>query len=500
MKKIYYIISGFLLLGLGACEDELNQVPISDASTASFYRNATDFEQAVNGVYSTLRGYPDRAFYLSEVRSDNVYGVGEAGVRDWEPINNFAATLATNPIVKDAWDSNYQGIFRANTVLDQLVARPDVITDENLENRLEAEARFLRAFFYFDLIRTFGKVPLIEHTLTPEEVLLVPRSPVAEVYNLVISDLEFAIQNLDETYAVVNRGRATKNAARGILARVYLTRSGPNYGIEGPGMASGEYSKALPLLNDIIASNRHSLVSPYSRIFAYDNENNAEVIFDVQYRSGGLGIGATFPGTMAPTTYFSAAGIPFAGNLEIIPVSNNLLNSYPAGDVRKSFTIHPNYTYVNRVFEPRAFFRKYLNETGRGQDRFDWPINYIELRYADVLLMKAEAILQGAAGTRAEVDNLVNQVRSRAGLTTPLTNVDLRQLMEERRREFAAEGLRWHDLVRSGLVLEVMNAWAPQEDIRNQIRKPITANHIIYPIPTSEMDVKEGLYEQNPGY
>lgn len=499
MKRIYVIFSTFLLVGLGACTDELNQVPISDASTASFYRNATDFEQAVNGVYSALRGYPDRAFYLSEVRSDNIYGVGEAGVRDWEPINNFHTTLATNPIVKEAWDVNYQGIFRANTVLDQLIAKPNAVTDANMKNRLEAEARFLRAFFYFDLIRTFGKVPLIDRTLTPDEVLQIPRSPVAEVYNLVISDLEFAIQNLSETYAIANRGRATKNAARGILARVYLTRSGPNYGIEGPGLASGEYAKALALLNEIISSGRHSLVTPYNRIFAYDNENNAEVIFDVQYRSGGLGIGATFPGTMAPTTYFSAAGIPFAGNLEIIPVSNNLLSSYPANDARKNFTVHPNFTSVTGVFEPRSFFRKYLNETGRGQDRFDWPINFILLRYTDVLLMKAEAILQGAPGTPAEVVALVNQVRTRAGLT-PLTNVNLRQLMEERRREFAAEGLRWHDLVRSGLVLEVMNAWIPQEDVRNQMRKPITANSIIYPIPTSEMDVKKDLYGQNPGY
>jgi starch-binding outer membrane protein, SusD/RagB family len=500
MKSIYFVVSVFFLLGVGACKDELDQVPISDASTASFYRNAADFEQAVNGVYSTLRGYPDRAFYLSEVRSDNVYGVGEAGVRDWEPINNFQTTLATNPIVKDAWDSNYQGIFRANTVLDQLIAKPNAVPDENLKNRLEAEARFLRAFFYFDLIRTFGQVPLIDRTLTPDEVLQVPRSPVAEVYNLVISDLEFAIQYLDATYGVANRGRATKNAARGILARVYLTRSGPTYGIEGPGLESGEYSKALQLLNDIIASGQHSLISPYSRIFAYNNENNPEVIFDVQYQSGGLGIGATFPGTMAPSTYFSAVGIPFPANVEIIPVSNNLLNAYPAGDERKAFTVHPNFTDVKRVFEPRAFFRKYLSETDRGQDRFDWPINYIELRYTDVRMMKAEAILKGATGTQAEVDAIVNEVRNRAGITSPLTNVNLRQLMEERRREFAAEGLRWHDLVRSGLVLEVMNAWIPQEDVRNQVRRPVTADYIIYPIPTSEMDVKKGLYDQNPGY
>jgi starch-binding outer membrane protein, SusD/RagB family len=307
------------------------------------------------------------------------------------------------------------------------------------------------------------------------------------------------VQNLPATYPAANRGRATAHAARGLLARVYLTRSGPTYGIAGPGLAANEYSMALPLLNEIIASNQYSLVSPYSRIFAYDNENNPEVIFDVQYRSGGLGIGATYPGTMAPGTYFAAVRIPFAANLEIIPVSNELLNAYPAADVRKSATVHQGYTGVTGVFEPRPFYRKYLNEAGRGQDRFDWPINFIVLRYTDVLLMKAEAILQGAAGTQAEVDALVNQVLVRANLPE-MTNVTLPQLMEVRRREFAAEGLRWHDLVRSGLVLEKMNAWIPTEDVRNQMRKVIDANQIIYPVPQSEMDVKRGLYQQNPGY
>jgi hypothetical protein len=499
IKRLSLLVFSLLLAGLSACEEELNQVPRSDVSAASFFRNAADFEQAVNGVYNSLRGFPDREFYLSEVRSDNIYGVGEAGVRDWEPINNFATTLATNPLVKEAWDANFLGVFRANTVLDQLQARPEAVPDEPLRNRLEAEARFLRAYFYFDLVKYFGPVPLIDRVLTPEQVLEVPRSAVAGVYNLIIADLEFAVQHLPQTYPAASRGRATSHAARGLLARVYLTRSGPTYGIAGPGLAANEYPRALQLLNEIIASNQYSLVSPYARIFAYDNENNPEVIFDVQYRSGGLGIGATYPGTMAPGTYFSAAKIPFAANLEIIPVSNELLNAYPAADVRKQATVHQGFTGVTGVFEPRAFYRKYLNEAGRGQDRFDWPINFIVLRYTDVLLMKAEAILQGAAGTQAEVDELVNQVQVRAGLPA-VSNVTLGQLMEVRRREFAAEGLRWHDLVRSGLVLEKMNAWIPTEDVRNQMRKPIDANQIIYPVPQSEMDVKRGLYQQNPGY
>ncbi len=131
-------------------------------------------------------------------------------------------------------------------------------------------------------------------------------------------------------------------------------------------------------------------------------------------------------------------------------------------------------------------------------NRFDWPINYIALRYTDVLMLKAECILKGAPGTQAEVDAIVNQVRVRAGLGT-ISNVNLARLMEERRKEFAAEGLRWHDLVRSGLVETIIPAWIATEDVQKQMQ-PFNKNYILYPIPQSELDVKQGLYTQNDGY
>lgn len=156
MKKTYllYILTGFLFFT--ACQKQLNQIPISSATTATFYASPTDFIQGTNAIYNDLRGYPDRLLNLSETRSDNLYAVSEGGVRDWDPVNDFQKTLTSNTYVSEAWSSNYNGIYRANVLLDQLQKNGSVITDASLKTRLEAEAKFLRAFYYFDLVRWFG--------------------------------------------------------------------------------------------------------------------------------------------------------------------------------------------------------------------------------------------------------------------------------------------------------------------------------------------------------
>ena len=463
MKKIQLTILLICVLAWGACEDDLNQKPISSSTTANFYRDANDFEQAVNGVYNALRGYPNRAFYLSENRSDNTYGVGSAGVRDWEPINNFYNTISSNPFLNAAWVDNYLGIFRANSVLEFLNATK--VPDAATRAQFEGESRFLRAFFYFDLVRLFGKVPLVDHVVTPIEVLDIKRTAVAEVYDLIISDLETAITLLPDSYGAADKGRITSHAARGILALVYLTRSGPTYGIEGPGMETNEYSKALMLLDQIIASGQYGFLTDYASIFAYNNENNAEVIFDIQFEKGQLGIGASYPGDFGPQNYFASIGLPFPIGLEILPTSNDLLNLYSTDDVRKAFTHQLGYTTATGAFEPRAFERKWLEDDGYGGDRFDWPINFIILRYTDVLMMKAECILQGATGSQQEVDDIVNDVRTRAGEVTIVSNVTLDMLLEERRKEFAGECSRWHDLVRTGKAITTMTAFDAIEDV-----------------------------------
>jgi len=508
MKRTFFHTIILFSLLFTACEKELNQVPLSDASTETFYAIPNDFVQAVNATYASLRAYPERQLNLSETRSDNLYAVSDGGVRDWEGINSFHKTIASNPYVTEAWSENFNGIFRANTILDQLQKNGTIITDENLRRRLEAEAKFLRAFFYFDLVRWFGDVPIIDHPIVAEEANSIPRSPVADVYDLIMADLRFAGDNLlsPEQYANTDKGRATKYSAKGLLALVHMTRSGPTYGISGPGLGLNEWGNALELLNEISASGRYSFLtnaagatSAYSNIFSYTNENNGEVVFDIQYISGASPVlGATFPWLLVPDTWFQSLGFNTQGGLTIRPVSNDLLNSYEANDLRRYFSIQTGYTF-NGSTETRSFFKKYVDISKvPTNNRLDWPINFIVLRYTDILMLKAECILHGAAGSQTEVDAIVNQVRSRAGLT-PLTNVTLAQLMEERRKEFAAEGSRWHDLVRSGLVETRIPAWIEAEDVQNQMQN-FVKEYIIYPIPQSQLDVRQGLYTQNNGY
>lgn len=176
-------------------------------------------------------------------------------------------------------------------------------------------------------------------------------------------------------------------------------------------------------------------------------------------------------------------------------VTNNLKQFYTTHtisgtDVRYPFNVATTYT-------ASPFIKKYIDASKKGTSGTDWPINFIVLRYTDILLMKAECILHGAAGSQADVDAIVNQVRARAGVGA-LSNVNLTALMEERRREFVGEGLRWNDLVREGLAVTTINEWVASDKITTI--NPVTNDYIIYPVPAAELQTKAGLYTQNPGY
>lgn len=512
MKKIIYLIIFIVLFS--SCKKDLNQSPISTATTETFYKQPSDFLQGVNAVYNSLRGYPDRLYALSEVRSDNIYPINDVG-RDHDPINNFAPGIASNVYVEEAWTTNFNGIFKANTILDQITKNGSYIGNAGLATRLTAEARFLRAFFYFDLVRYYGKVPIIDHPVSAKEASVIGRSSVDSVYKaVIIPDLQFAITNLPATYTgafpnytSADVGRATKYAAEALLGEVYMARSGPNYGIEGPGLGVNEWSLAVPLFNDIISSGQFVFNSNYGNIFSYTNQNptvNKEAVFDIMYLAGQSPVlGASYPWQLVPNAYFNSLpnNANLSGSLGYPAVSTGLMNSYTSSDSRKPPTIHTTAFVYTGTVNTAPFFRKYLDTTKLPTNsRFDYGINFIAIRYTDILLLKAECVLHAAPGSQAtDVDAVVNQVRARAGLTA-LSNVTLPQLYDERRREFAAEGLRWFDLQRSGELINIMNAWIAVEDATRHKMSQVNKNYIIYPVPQSQMDAAPGLYSQNPGY
>jgi len=507
MKRILYTGGCIALLATTACNKYLDQQPVSNTTTTNFYTNTNDFTQAVNGAYARLKGYPDQALWMGELRSDNL-AITTDGNRDFQGINDFSPNLTTTSFIVSTWNNDFNGIYNANTVLDKLETNGTNIPDVTLRKRFGAECRFLRAFYYFDLLRFYGKLPIVNSALSPDEVASIPRSNVKDVYDFIIQDLQYAASNLPASYTGGDIGRATSYAAKGVLGLVYLTKSGPTYGIDGgPGLKSGEYDKALAQFDDIINNGGFVFSTDFPSIFAYDKENNKEVLFDIQYML--TSNGASYPSQIVPGAYWAGLGLSNYDNgygTASYNTSKNLMQSYRisagAGVTDKRDTFSIKHSWVpdkigNPLDTSRPFEKKYIDVARRGTNRADWPINFIVMRYTDVLLMKAECILNGAAGTQNYVDSVVNKVRTRAGIAT-VNNVTLPMLMEERRREFVNEGLRWNDLVREGMAVSTMNAWIASDAITTI--HTVIPQFIIYPVPQAEILTKPGLYQQNDGY
>lgn len=509
INKYHILTCVVLALFAAACSKELNQQPPSSIVTSLFYSNTNDFTQAVTGAYNQLRNYPDQQMWMGEMRSDNIVA-GSDGNRDWQAINNFSPDLSAVAFITSAWDNNFNGIYNVNSVLDNLVTKGGNITSPTLRARFGAECHFLRAFYYFQLVRLYGEVPIVQHVESAAAVEKIKRSPVSDVYTLIISDLDSAIMGLPNSYTGADIGRATRWAAEGLLGLVYLTRSGPAYAsVDGPTMGTNEWDSALVHFNNIINSGQFTFGTSYPNIFSYTNEDNPEVIFDVQYMS--TNNGATFPSDLTPLGYWGGVGIAGTYNngygSTTFDISKNLRSSYAYSaqghvDVRDTFNIQWSYPTTTTVpiqtDTSDPFIKKYINIAKRGVGYNDWPINFIVMRYTDVLMMKAECILNGATpGAQSDVDNIVNMVRTRAGVPT-MTGVTLPQLMEERRREFLGEGLRWNDLVREGMAVTTMNAWIAGDTVTKDAQ--VIPQFVIYPVPEAEILTMGGLYTQNPGY
>lgn len=491
MKKILLLLTG-LSIGMTSCKESLIQItPLTNNTANDFYIDEYQLNQATLSIYNAYNTVPVSSnWYLSEVRSDNTREINGGGAqRDWADIGLFQASSQTGAL-QTAWTNLYSVIYRSNILLEKSTK-----FKSNLAIQMQAEARYFRALAYFDLVRFWGDVPLVTKTISINDAKFTARNAREDIYKQIVDDLQQASQLLPETYAVADKGRATKYAAKAVLARVYLTMSG------FPLKQADKLELAKKELADIIAQEAKYFAFPatYKDLFTIAGKNKSNV-FEVQYISGGTGLGNQVPAVQAfqyPSQWSAFQPIDgFDGEPDPL-----LVSAYSKTDARKLATLDSGYTDTKTLAKSgRVQFTKFLEKGSiLPTNNRDYSTNFPVVRYADVLLMYAEILNE--QGSLTEANAILNRVRTFAKATTitPKTQSEFRLTMgQERRLEFAAEGLRWHDLVRTGRAIEVMNAFAQLYSIK--LAKPIGENDLIFPIPLNEMNINPGFWKQNAGY
>ena len=490
------LVLGAFLLGMIGCEKDLMLEPENNITQTSFYTTELQIQQALSGVYSAMinsssRGGFDVNFYLlaSEVRSNNFNAISQNGNRDYYAINRFQDTSSTEE-VEILWEDAYQLISYANNILARIDAVP--FADPATKEQYRSETRFLRAYAYFELMRNFGKVPLVDHPVSPSEAASIQRTDLSTLYSFITSEIEASIGGLKNTYDSKNKGRITKSAAHAMLGRMYLT----GYGY--PLNNSSYLAKAKEHLFAVIqGEGQYVTFAPnYADLFKSTNDNKYH-IFEIQHISGGLSQGSYLPSYVSPTfgtadPLYNAQGSLYSSSE--LGVSQSLLNAYEAGDVRKAITVKTQFIAQNEQVDYANYFVKFREGGLVITNRYDWPINFPIIRYADVLLMYAE-VLNYEGNTSGAVPYL-NRIRQRAGLPAlpaSMSSSDFTTaLRKERRVEFAGEGVYWHDLVRWNIAVSVINQAAADLNYNYTI----TTNDYLYQIPLSQIQVAG--YEQNP--
>lgn len=531
MKSTKYILSIGLAFSMLAtsCSDFLNVDSKDTQTTTVFYKTEAQIDQALNGVYNGLLPFANDMLHLSECRSDNAYVQLQAnGQRDYSDIGAFRPNIVNNATVDGAWKHCYTLIANANILLSKI----DNVTfaNEGVKEQYKAETRFLRALAYFDLVRYFGRIPLLLEPKSQEEVLNIGQSEAKEVYEqAIIPDLEFAIQNLPlKPVNYQNKetaGKANKMAAKSLLGRVYLTMAG------FPLNDASKKEKAKTLLEEVInyaeESGKYwaSSSNEWKRIWVSDNDNKYH-IFEIQYENGGLGLGNTMVFNSCPNLYSAYTDVRIFGNQ--IYVERSLDNEFKKlyngkMDARCLATIDTT-KFVNTdgatpvKYTEDDFYIKFLEhkmkraELGYSNidksivDYNDWPINFPLIRLEDVMLMYAEIVGPTTRGLE-----MVNKIRTRAGMdpVPSCSEAEFQKYVErERRLELAFEGVRWHDLVRHNnlqAIRDMFHRYAINADGSiNQAVESYVGNvkdgMYLFPIPESQMKVKNGLYEQNEAY
>lgn len=498
MKRVKYLfIIGTIFISSCKKSIFLEEKPADRFVIGNFYNSSSDAVSAVDAVYNKLYGIYDRnMILLGDLSTDNErdgIGMPNSNLQDLE----YLRFTPENTFIQSMWAQNYSGISRANAAINN-ISKMSLI-DDSLRSRLIAEASFLRALFYFNLVRFYGDVPLILGLQSVQDAYI-RQSPKEEVYKQIIKDLEFAEDNLPLRYNNKDLGRVTKGAAIILLGKVYLTKH--------------DFQKCVNTLSEVIEREGkygYGLFDNFGDNFKLATQNGKETIFAVHYSvppgHQNIKMRAEMPKYSIP-----GGRVPgISGNSwEADIPTMDLYSRYIDGDTRKDVTFKTEYVSPENsktIKSSIPMFGKYFEETitNNGHCTINTPI----IRYSDALLMYAEALNE--IGKVSKAIPLLNRVRERAFHDPDhdyhgLTQSELRnEIYIERRLEFAGEGKRWFNLVRTGRFYETMKehgkleAQLTDESLKDAISSNVKKYQTLYPVPQRELDVNSKL-TQNPGY
>lgn len=518
-KKIFIALSLSLVLVSTSCQKWLVEKSPGVTTLGDFFSNGQTAIQSVNAAYVPATWQFNNTFFseffIGDVVSDDALKGGQ-GIDDMGSVHemeNFK-TQSNNEFLLEYYRAQYQGIARCNLVLQEVPnVEVDATFDQRLKDRLLGEAKFLRAFYYFRLVRVFGGVPKVDFVLESSAQWNQPRATASEIYELIISDLKDAETKLwkKSEYEVADLGRATKGAAQAMLLKANLSiQDFPE---------AEKWGEAI--INQARNEGEYNLVAKYKDNFILTGENGRESVFEIQYMDDptsdyGEGFGFTRGNFNVILTRSRSTLISPVAGWGFNKPTQNLYNEYEVGDPRREETIiNPTSSQIQSpeqeiYFGSRYVSKKYaMMEDGPGNSVFTLshpsrgPVNNRVIRYADVLLMYAEACVEN--DKFAEAKTALEEVRNRArqGNTTVLppfpnyrgyidNKVDLRKAVRhERRVELAMEGHRWFDICRWGEAKEIMDAYKATEtpEVQQAMAPFIKGTSELFPIPQEEINL-----------